>query len=650
MPFREADYPDPPGSGAARPGAEEAAMTDPNSGTARVLDSLRRRLPLVHYVVDCLVWFVALPLTTFSRYDFTFGELAWDATLRAWLIAAVGQGVFGILSGLYTRRWRYGSFDEVAALAGTVLATGVIMSFVNVAWFLPGAPRSVPALTAAVTIAGTVAVRSIWRLYQQRRTRRELLGAAPLVIIGAGEGADQIVRSLLRDPASHYQPVALLDDDPDLRRFSISGVKVRGPISQMREVAAQYGAEEVLLAIPSASSELVRTVDAIATAAGLRLLVVPSVHEMFGELGVQDIRPVTEADLLGRRPADIDADAVANYITGKRVLVTGAGGSIGSELCRQLARFEPAALLKLDRDESGLHAVQLSIHGRALLDSDDLLLADIRDRERIARLFREQRPDVVFHAAALKHLPLLESNPVEGWKTNVEGTQNVLDAAEAVGVERVVNVSTDKAADPTSVLGYTKRLTERLTAHKGEHADGTYVSVRFGNVLGSRGSVLPAFREQAARGGPITVTHPDITRYFMLVEEAALLVINAGAIGRDGEVLILDMGEPVRIADVARRFADQHVPPLEIVYTGLRTGEKLHEDLVASDERGDRPFHPMITHAAGAGIAFDEIAHLAVLEGEALATALRSAVTAPSPESAAVEPARSEATAPSPTS
>ena len=567
-----------------------------------LLAALRRRLPLVHYVVDCLVWIVALPLTAFSRYDFTMSELEFDATARSWLVAVIGQGVFGLSTGLYTRRWRYGSFDEVAALAATVVMTGFAMSVINVVWFMDGAPRSVPALTAAVAIAGTVAVRSAWRLYQQKQTKRELQGATPLVIIGAGEGGEQIVKALLSDPTSRYQPVALLDDDPARSRYSISGVRVRGPVSQMREVAARYGAEDVLLAIPSAARELVRDVDSIASNAGLRLLVLPSVNEMFGGVGVGDIRPVSEADLLGRRPADIDADAVASYVTGRRVLVTGAGGSIGSELCRQLARFEPAALLKLDRDESGLHAVQLSIHGRALLDSDDLLLADIRDRDRMIELFEHHRPEVVFHAAALKHLPLLESNPQEGWKTNVVGTQNVLDASERVGVTHFVNISTDKAANPTSVLGYTKRLTERLTAHKGVTASGTYVSVRFGNVLGSRGSVLPAFREQAARGGPITVTHPDITRYFMLVEEAAQLVVNAGAIGRDGEVLVLDMGEPVKIADVAQRFADQHHPPLDIVYTGLRPGEKLHEDLVAADEVGERPFHPMITHVRSGSV------------------------------------------------
>jgi FlaA1/EpsC-like NDP-sugar epimerase len=571
----------------------------------RLLTALRRRIPVVHYIVDCLVWLVALPLTTFSRYDFSLTELEVDATMRSWLVAIIGQGVFGLMTGLYTRRWRYGSFDEVRALAATVLLTGLLMSIVNFRWFMDGAPRSVPALTAAVAIAGTVAVRSAWRLYQQKQTRRELQGAAPLIVIGAGEGGEAIIRSLLSDPTSRYVPVALLDDDPERSRYSISGVKVRGPIRYMREIAARYAAEDVLLAIPSADAALVREVDTIASDAGLRLLVLPSVNEILGEPKVADIRPVGEADLLGRRPADIDADAVASYITGRRVLVTGAGGSIGSELCRQLARFEPAALLKLDRDESGLHAVQLSIHGRALLDGDDLLLADIRDRERLFELFETHRPEVVFHAAALKHLPLLESNPQEGWKTNVVGTLNVLEASEHVGVTHFVNISTDKAANPTSVLGLTKRLTERLTAHKGMTASGTYVSVRFGNVLGSRGSVLPAFREQASRGGPITVTHPDITRYFMLVEEAAQLVINAGAIGRDGEVLVLDMGEPVKITEVAKRFAEQHHPPLEIVFTGLRPGEKLHEDLISDGEAGDRPFHPLITHVVSDTTAWE---------------------------------------------
>jgi FlaA1/EpsC-like NDP-sugar epimerase len=287
---------------------------------------------------------------------------------------------------------------------------------------------------------------------------------------------------------------------------------------------------------------------------------------------------------------------VTNYITGRRVLVTGAGGSIGSELCRQLAMFQPAQLIMLDRDESGLHAVQLSIEGRALLSSPGLVLADIRDRGRLHEIFQEYRPHVVFHAAALKHLPLLETAPEEAWKTNVLGTRNVLTAAEASGVERFVNISTDKAADPSSVLGYSKRITERMTASVPSSAAGTYVSVRFGNVLGSRGSVLTAFRAQAETGGPITVTHPDVTRYFMTIAEAVRLTVYAGAIGTAGEVMVLDMGEPVRIFDVAARFARLQTPPLGIVFTGLRPGEKMHEDLMGETELGERRVHPLVTH------------------------------------------------------
>ncbi len=581
-----------------------------------------RRLPLIHYVVDVGVWAVALPLTTFSRYDFQLAPLTAGALIRAVVVAAVAQAVFGIACGLYTRRWRYGSFDEVRALAASVALTGLTMSIVNVTWFIEGAPRSVPLLSAAVAIAGTVAVRSTWRLYRQQQTRRSLDEAAPLIVVGAGDGGEQIVKALLSDPSSAYIPVAFLDDDESRSRFSVSGVRVRGTIADLAQVAERFGARDVLLAIPSADREVIRSVDAVTNAAGLRLLVLPSVHAIIDGLRVADIRPVSEGDLLGRQPADIDSEAVASYVTGQRVLVTGAGGSIGSELCRQLMRFEPEELIFLERDESALHSVMLSIHGRALLDNPNLVLADIRDRDRVFQVFEKHRPHVVFHAAALKHLPLLEAAPAEGWKTNVRGTWNLLDAAEAVGVERFVNVSTDKAANPTSVLGYTKRLTERLTADTATRTSGTYVSVRFGNVLGSRGSVLPAFRMQAERGGPITVTHPDITRYFMLVEEAALLTINAGAIGRDGEILVLDMGEPVKIADVAQRFADTHKPPLEIVFTGLRPGEKLHEDLIAVHETGGRPFHPLITHVTAPPLAAHEIDGLEGLTGDRLRIAL----------------------------
>jgi len=353
----------------------------------------------------------------------------------------------------------------------------------------------------------------------------------------------------------------------------------------------------VVVAIPSAGPQLMTEVTDLARADGLRVLVLPPVSELYdGAVDVSDVRPVTEEDLLGRHRIDTDVASIAGYLLGRRVLVTGAGGSIGSELARQISTYGPAELILLDRDESALHALQLDLEGRALLDGDHLVVADIRDREAVEVVLAERRPEVVFHAAALKHLPLLERHPAEAVRANVLGTHHLLEAALAHGVERFVNVSTDKAADPCSVLGYTKAIAERLTAEASGRADGVFLSVRFGNVLGSRGSVLTAFRAQIDAGGPVTVTDPEVTRYFMTVAEAAELVIQAGALGADGEVLVLDVGEPVRIADVAARLVAQADRDVDIVFTGLRPGEKLHEVLWAGDESPRRGPHPLITH------------------------------------------------------
>jgi FlaA1/EpsC-like NDP-sugar epimerase len=590
--------------------------------------SRQRLLPVIHFTADVAVWSVALVTAEWMRFDFNWGRMDWLGMALGLVLVAIFQMFFGYATGLYDRRWRYGSFQEAIALAATVALAG--FSLAVFVWVREPLimPRSVPFTSAGFTITGTVAARSLWRLAKERSKRPD--SGAPLVVVGAGDGAYQIVRTLNTNPSSPYLPVALVDDDPLKARLRIEGVRVEGTIDDLAAVARQFNAATVLLAIPTASSALVRRVNSLCSAAQLRLLVLPPVQDLFGTPTLGDIRPVTEADLLGRGQADIDPEAVKHYITGKRVLVTGAGGSIGSELCRQLARFEPEALVMLDRDESGLHAVQLSIEGRALLNSPNLVLADIRDAERMREVFEQHRPHVVFHAAALKHLPLLEAAPAEAWKTNVVGTNHVLDAAEAVGVEHFVNISTDKAADPTSVLGYSKRITERLTAHRASVAAGNYVSVRFGNVLGSRGSVLTAFRAQAEAGGPITVTHPEVSRYFMTVEEAVRLTIYAGAIGDSGEVMVLDMGEPVRIADVAARFANQHTPPLDIVYTGLRPGEKLHEDLVSTHERGGRRVHQLINHVEVTPLSPDVVEAIAGPDGACTALNLRAAAQAAS--------------------
>ncbi len=547
--------------------------------------------------IDAAIWAFALWLATFLRHEFELSYSEYRGLLIAIPVAATIHLACGIATGIYLGRWKVGSFEEVAGLvrSATLAAALLVIIDTSTRW-VPLSVAFIAPMAALVLMGG---VRYAWRFLRERRRRPNGKELSRVVVFGAGEGASQVITAMLRYPESRYLPVAIIEDDPRRQRLRLRGVPVMGTRDQLGEVADKMDADTLLIAVPSADSATVRQLSELGLAAQLRVNVLPPVHELFGnEVGVGDIRPLTEADLLGRREIDLDIDAIADYLANKRVLVTGAGGSIGSELCRQLQRFGPAELVMMDRDESALHAVQLSIDGRALLDSSDLVVCDIRDRARLQRVFADHRPEVVFHAAALKHLPLLERHPCEALQTNVWGTQHLLDLAAAGGVERFVNVSTDKAADPVSVLGYSKRATERLTAHADARQRGEYLSVRFGNVLGSRGSVLTTFRSQIEVGGPITVTDPDVTRYFMTIEEAVQLVIQAGAIGRGGEVLVLDMGEPVRIASLARQLVDQAERPIDIVYTGLRQGEKLHEVLLGLDEVQHRSAHPLISHVA----------------------------------------------------
>jgi FlaA1/EpsC-like NDP-sugar epimerase len=416
-----------------------------------------------------------------------------------------------------------------------------------------------------------------------------------IIVFGAGDAGAQLIHRLAAQSGAAYRPVAILDDDPAKRRLRIDGVPVLGGRGQMAEVAAGTGARVLVIAIAGRSGKVIHDLTEAAERCGLVPKVIPSVRELLtGGARIEGVRDPRISDLLGRPAATTDVASVREHIAGKRVLVTGAGGSIGAELCRQLHRLGPAELIMLDRDESALHAIQLALSGRALLDSEETVLADIRDQRRVREVFGKFRPDIVFHAAALKHLPLLESCPAEAVKSNVWGTLTVLEAAADHGVQSFVNISTDKAANPVSVLGYSKRIAERLTAYMSAKTGGAYLSVRFGNVLGSRGSVLTALSAQVAAGGPVTVTHPDVSRYFMLAEEAVHLVLQATAIGRGGEVLVLDMGEPVRIADMARRLTASTGRDVDIVFTGLRPGEKLTEDRLGHEETDQRPCHPLI--------------------------------------------------------
>ena len=576
---------------------------------------LRSWFPALQIAVDTSAWFVAILVATLLRYDGEWGKINILGTLAMAALAAVLQALVGSFVGLYRRRYHYGSFDEVRVLAAVVALVGFVLFWVALIQGGSWVPRSVPVLGGFLALVFASAARFVARLLEEGSRRSRKGDIEPIVVYGAGEAGTQIVRTLRRSTDSPYLPVAFVDDDPHRAGLRASGIKVQGTGADAVRVAERLGASTVLVAIPSISGQRVRDITAPLLEADLKVLVLPAVEELLGTVGAADIRPLTVADLLGRHPADIDPASIADYVAGRRVLVTGAGGSIGSELCRQLNRFGPASLVLLDRDESGLHATQLSLDGRGLLDSPSLVVADIRDRDRMFAVFEQHRPHVVFHAAALKHLPLLEMHPGEAWKTNVVGTRILLEVAEATDVAVFVNISTDKAADPTSVLGFTKRIGERLTAEAAEQTQRRFVSVRFGNVLGSRGSVLTAFERQIAVGGPVTVTHRDVTRYFMLVEEAVALTIQAGAFGQPGEVLVLDMGSPVRIADVAQRLIEQADEPVRVVYTGLRPGEKLHEALLGAGEADERPSHPLVSQVPVPPLRFEAVRRAVAVDG-----------------------------------
>lgn len=549
-------------------------------------------------LVDISAWIVAAWVALFMRFDFDPPIEFRDNMVRLTPIVIVVQLMAGLAIGLYRRRWRYGSFDEVAALVATSVLTTVLVAVLNARYF---EPRLLP--MSAIWFAGVVGLvlmagsRYVWRLFLEQ-TKKPGVNAARTIVFGAGDGGVQIINSMLRTPSSPFLPVAILDDDPLKRRLSIGGVRVVGGREDIAMAASEHNAQNLLIAVPSVDGVLLGQLTASAEAAGLTVKVLPPVAEILDSgPTITDIRDLTEADLLGRHQIALDLTSIATYLSGRRVLVTGAGGSIGSELCRQVAQFGPKELLMLDRDESALHDVQLSITGRALLDTPDVILCDIRDRRAVEDVFQARRPHVVFHAAALKHLPMLEQYPMEAIKSNVLGTLNVLTASKAVDVERFVNISTDKAANPVSVLGYSKRIAERLTSAESATATGLFLSVRFGNVLNSRGSVLTTFRDQIARGGPLTVTHPEVNRFFMTIPEAVQLVVQAAAIGRAAEVLVLDMGKAVKILDVAKRMIAQSGKQLRIEITGLRPGEKIEEALFGEDEADDRPFHTLISHA-----------------------------------------------------
>lgn len=557
-------------------------------------------------MVDAALWFVGLWIAAGLRLETPAlsAGFALDGRTTPFfgllIGAAIAVAVYMLLSRvlhLHQGRHLVGSFDELMPLSLVVAAAGLVVTVLNLLLPARVLPVTAPLIAVPVVLVLAGAVRYMVRRavlrethHLQSETKRRAL------IVGAGEVGRTLAHSMRRDPSSVWEPVAFLDDDPKKRHLRSAGASVLGTSADMAAVAERIQADVLVIGTPIISAETLGTLTAEAAEIGLPVKIVPALDEMIGGVHHADLREIEPKDLLGRRPVVTDMTTISSMLVGKTVLVTGAGGSIGAELCRQIAQFDPSELVMLDRDESALHSLLLMMDGTADLGNENMVLADIRDAERMDAVFAAHRPDVVFHAAALKHVNMLENAPDEAYKTNVLGTHNVLEAAHRHGVERFVNISTDKAADPHNVLGYSKRLAEGLTAQKAVIApEGSWVSVRFGNVLGTRGSVLHTFIAQIERGGPVTVTDPGVTRFFMTVGEAVQLVLQAAVVGDSGKALVLDMGVPVEIAHLARQLIDASGKDVEIVYSGLRPGEKMHEVLFAPGEGASPTAHPLIT-------------------------------------------------------
>jgi FlaA1/EpsC-like NDP-sugar epimerase len=565
---------------------------------------------LTHLVLFTL----SLLLAFLIRYDFTgFERWFWRLFAPLLIVALVIKGIAFGLARQYRSSWRYvGLPDCLAIFRASFLSTMVLFVGYYVAlncyrWVGGLAPdidflkplQSVLLLDSGLTFVLVTAGRFGVRLYQEEFRPVSSRGAARLLIIGAREAGATILREILRMPVERYYVVGFLDDDPARQNSRILDAPVLGKTEDVRRVCEEHDVGEILIAMPEATRTEIRRVVELCRGTDVRFRTVPALADLIdGKVNVSQIRDVNVNDLLGRQPVTLDTEAIANFLHSKVVCVTGAGGSIGSEMCCQIAPYAPRRLVLVELAENNLFEIQRKL--RSAFSGLDMVgyIADIRDRARVEEIMMRERPSVVCHAAAHKHVPLMETNPREAIKNNVFGTINVADGALKAGCQRFVNISTDKAVNPSSVLGCTKRLAELYVQNLQGRGETQFICVRFGNVLGSSGSVVPIFRDQIVEGGPVTVTHPEMTRYFMTIAEAAQLTLQAGSIGKGGEVLLLDMGEPVKIVDLARDMIvlsglkpDEDIP---IVYTGIRPGEKLHEELSLAKENAVPTSHQKI--------------------------------------------------------
>lgn len=552
-----------------------------------------------HFFFIDLALLPAAAIMSFALRLDAAGMQHWTSAILVWIVLAVPIKLLVFYwFGLYRQFWRYASVDELVLVAlatavGEIVAAALLFAVVVPLSGIDAFPRSIPFIDGLLTLVVVGGPRFAVRLAEQKRERERRHGRWQpqklVLVMGAGSAGALIVKEMRANPQLGLEPVGFLDDDRGKHGFRISGVPVLGSRQDIPDLVDKHGIAEVIIAMPTAPGAAIREILAICSKASIPARTIPGLYDILsGQVSVSELRNVDIEDLLRRDPVQTDVTGVSEMLHGCRVMVTGAGGSIGSELCRQISRCNPEALILVGHGENSVFSITNELRWQWPNLSIEQVIADVRDLDRLHQVFDAHHPDTIFHAAAHKHVPLMEINVADAVTNNVKGTVNLLRLAEAHQVGRFVFISTDKAVNPSSVMGATKRVAELLVQASALRSGLPYVAVRFGNVLGSSGSVVPLFREQISRGGPVTITHPDVRRYFMTIPEAVQLVLQAAALGKGAEVFVLDMGPPIRIEDLAKDLIKLSGLELgrdvDIVYTGLRPGEKMFEELSAAGE------------------------------------------------------------------
>jgi len=570
---------------------------------------------------NILLMFIDITIIAFSvlwsyklRFEYSIPPFYWNLAPYVALIFAGLTILLYYWYHLYKKVWAYVSIGELYTLIkANVISTAVLLIVNHILQLTMDqnyVPKSIFLISFFIMTLGIGGSRLAWRLFHDRFFQGDLRdGDRRTLVVGAGDAGALVIKELRN--TTHFYPVAMIDDDPNKMGLEIMGVPIVGNREDIYRIVKQLRIQDIIIAMPSASQQEIRKIIDLCKNTGVQVKILPaSVADILeGRLSVK-IRDVSVEDLLGREPIKVDLEEISDYLQERVVLVTGAGGSIGSELCRQISRFQPKQIVLIGHGENSIYGIDMELRNSHPDIQIEPIIADVQDKNRVEAIFKRYRPQVVFHAAAHKHVPLMEKNPSEAIKNNVFGTKNIAEAAHDFGAERFVLISTDKAVNPTSVMGTTKRIAEMFIQSLDKVSPTKFVAVRFGNVLGSRGSVVPLFKKQIEQGGPVTVTHPEMVRFFMTIPEAVQLVIQAGAMAKGGEIFILDMGNPVKIVDLAKdliRLSGLKVDEdIKIKYTGMRPGEKLYEEILTKEEGTTNTEHQRIFIAKPNNIDFAE--------------------------------------------